>query len=187
VDQAGKFLDNKMMKIFSTIILIFITSCSVPNWYKPSGYRMFSQLPKGGTPGFNLGWYHGCESGLGTQFGGAIYEAFYAWKRDPDITSANPDIPKIRARYKKELKNVNWNNPAEVKKNFSDYNTIFWGAHYFCRQSVLGTLQSASMSAPMPGEDRYKPTAHSVTSIWRLNGRGDVRIGGGDAPQRSLW
>lgn len=43
---------------------------------------VFKNIPKDGTPGYKLGWIHGCESGLGTQFGGAIYQSFYTWKRD---------------------------------------------------------------------------------------------------------
>ena len=67
---------------------------------------IFRHAPKEGSPGFRLGWMHGCESGLGTQFGGAIYQSFYSWKRDVDIASSNPDYKKIKNRYKKELKDV---------------------------------------------------------------------------------
>lgn len=133
-------------------------------------------MPKGGTPGFRLGWIHGCESGLGSQFGGAIYMTFYTWKRDPDIASVDPNIPKIRARYKKELRDVNWDNPAEIKKNFSDYNTIFWGAHAFCRHSVLGVLYTADMEPPVPGQDRYVIGAHSIGNVFKTSKR-DVRLG----------
>ncbi len=168
------------MKIFFLCLAIILASCSVPNWYKPLGYRAFSRIPKGGTPGFNLGWNQGCESGLGTQFGGGIYQAFYTWNRDVDITSSNPDINKIRNRYKKELKDVNWDNLAEVKKNFSDYNSIFWGAHYFCRQFALGGMQASGANPTLPGEARFDPASanfQSIGSVWKLNGRGDVRIG----------
>lgn len=157
------------------ILVLFLGSCT-PNWYKPMGYRAFRHMPKGGSPGFELGWIHGCQSGLGSQFGGAVYMSFYTWSRDPDITSVNPNIPKIRERYKKELRKVNWDDITEVKKNFSDYNTIFWSAHIFCRHTVLGTLQSADMSPPLPSQTRYNPSAHSVGSIWKINGKGDTRI-----------
>lgn len=180
VVQQDNYLDNRRMKIFKPLLIVcsifFLASC-VPNWYKPQGYRAFRKMPKGGSPGFELGWIHGCQSGLGTQFGGAVYQSFYTWSRDPDISSATPDIPKIRERYKEELKKVNWNDPIEVKKNFSDYNSIFWGTHYFCRQMVLGTNQSADMSPPLPGETRWNPAAHGLGNIWKLNGRGDTRIG----------
>lgn len=157
--------------------LIIILSCSTPNWYKPMGYMIFSMMPKGGSPGFNLGWMHGCESGLGSQFGGAFYMTFYTWKRDPDITSSKPDINKIKQRYKKELKDINWNNDQEVKKNFADYNMVFWDAHYFCRQTVLGTLQTAGMNPALPGGVRYDPAAHSIGSIYKINAKGDARLG----------
>ncbi len=169
-----------MKNLFKLILLIALSSCSVANWYKPMGYRLFRTMPEGGTPGFELGWIHGCESGLGTQFGGGIYQSFYTWKRDPDITSSNPDIAKIRTRYKKELKKVNWDNLADVKKNFSDYNSIFWGAHYYCRQSVLGSMQASGANPTLPGEARLDPSSsnfQSVGSVWKLNGRGDTRIG----------
>ena len=106
---------------------------------------------------------------------------FYTWSRDIDIASSNPNVTAIRERYKKELKNVNWSNPKEVKKNFSDYNTIFWGAHAFCRHSALGLLQSAEMDPPLPGEDRYDPGKHSLSNVWRIHSKGDTRIsrGGG--------
>ncbi len=165
------------MKFFLTFIFLICSACSVPNWYKPMGYTLFKQMPKGGSPGYNLGWIHGCESGLGTQFGGSIYMSFYHWKRDVDIASSSPDIDKIRRRYKKELSKINWEDSSDVKKNLSDYNTIFWGAHAFCRHAAVGALQSAAMTPPLPGETRYDPMAHSLGNVWKLNARGDVRIG----------
>lgn len=165
-----------MKKILTIFLVLFLSNCSTPNWYKPYGYLLFRQMPKGGTPGFRLGWVHGCESGLGTQFAGAVYMSFYTWKRDPDIASIDPNIPKIRARYKKELRDVNWNNAAEVKKNFSDYNTIFWGAHAFCRHSALGVLHTADMEPPLPGDERYKMGAHSIGNVFKITKR-DVRLG----------
>jgi len=143
------------------------------------GYTIFKQMPKGGTPGYNLGWIHGCNSGAGTQFGGAIYISFYHWQRDPDITSSNPNIPLIRERYKKELADVNWNNLDDIKKNFSDYNMVFWDAHHFCRQTILGIIQTAGMNAPVPGKDRYDPAAHSIGNMWKIDGKGDTRWGKG--------
>jgi len=163
-------------KIFILFFALLATNCSTPNWYKPYGYKLFSQMPKNGTPGFKLGWVHGCESGLGSQFAGAFYMSFYTWKRDPDIASVDPNIPRIRTRYRKELKGVNWDNPAEVNKNFSDYNTIFWGAHIFCRHSALGILQSAAMAPPNPGDDRYNMGAHSVGNVFKITAR-DTRLG----------
>jgi hypothetical protein len=171
-----------IMKIILLLSFFLITSCSVPNWYKPQGYILFRQMPEGGSPGFNLGWIHGCESGLGSQFGGAIKMTFYTWSKDPDIASSNPDIPKIRKRYKKELKDINWDDIAEVKKNFSDYNTIFWGAHSFCRHSTLQIEQAAGYEPPLPGDERYDPGAHNLGTIWKLNGKGDTRIG-----SKGLW
>jgi hypothetical protein len=170
-------------KLFTIIIILFLSSCSFPaNWWKPDGYVLFRQMPKGGSPGYNLGWIHGCQSGLGSQFATAIYHTFYTWSRDPDITSVNPDIAKIKARYKKELKGVNWDNPAEVRKNFSDYNTIFWGAHAFCRHSALGILQAAAMTPKLPGEDRHTWDEHSLGNVYKINGKGDTRYGAG-----GLW
>ncbi len=165
-------------KYFLIILIIFLSSC-VANWYKPSGYKFFSQMPKGGSPGFELGWIHGCQSGLGTQFGAAIYMTFYTWSRDPDISSVNPDIPKIRARYKKELKGINWDDINDVKKNFSDYNTIFWNTHSFCRHSILGTMQSAGMTPKLAGQERFSPSEHNLGSVWKIDGKGDTRIGRG--------
>ena len=141
------------------------------------GYVLFRQLPKGGSPGFNLGWNHGCESGLGSQFAGALYMSFYTWKRDVDIAMSNPDIAKIRARYKKELKDINWDNIDDVKKNFNDYNTIFWGAHAFCRHSALGILQTADMTPSIPGDERFIVGKHNIGNMWKINGKGDSRIG----------
>lgn len=166
---------NKIIIIFT---LIFLNSC-VANWYKPMGYRVFKQMPKGGSPGFELGWIHGCQSGLGSQFGGSFYMSFYSWSRDPDISSSTPNIDVIRNRYKKELKKINWNNPEEIKKNFDDYNKIFWSAHIFCRHSILGTLQSAGMTPPLPSQQRYDPSAHNIGSIWKINGKGDTRFATG--------
>jgi hypothetical protein len=168
---------TKFLKIPLTFLLIFLTTSCVRNWYKPMGYVLFRQLPPGGSPGFNLGWNHGCESGLGSQFGGAFYMTFYTWKRDQDIAMSEPDIPKIRARYKSDLKDVKWEDINDVKKNFSDYNTIFWTAHTFCRHAVLGILQTANMHPKLPGEERFIPGEHNIGSMWKLNGKGDTRIG----------
>jgi hypothetical protein len=166
-------------KFFYLILsLSLLSACSTPNWYKPYGYFMFKQMPKNGTPGFKLGWLHGCESGLSTQFAGAFYMTFYSWKKDPDIASVDPNIDKIRKRYPKELKNVNWKSTAEVKKNFSDYNTIFWNAHAFCRHSALGLLYTADMAPPLPGEERYNMMAHSVGNVFKITAR-DTRVGSG--------
>ena len=161
------------------LITTFTISCA-PNWYKPMGQTLFSQMPKGGSPGYNLGWIHGCQSGLGSQFAGAFYMSFYSWSKDSDIASSNPNIAKIKTRYKKELKDVNWNDPADVKRNFSDYNTIFWGSHIFCRHSALGILQTAAMNPVLPGQERYDPMGHSLGNIWKINGKGDTRIGTGN-------
>lgn len=166
------------MRIFLVILLIFVSSCSVPNWWKPRGYLLFSMMPKGGSPGFELGWIHGCQSGAGSQFGGEFYKAFYTWSRDPDISSSKPNVAKIRAKYgDKELKDVKWDDPADVKRNFKDYNDVFWLVHFLCRQVVLGSLQMANMNPALPNEKRYVPGAHHLGSIYRLNGKGDTRWG----------
>ena len=186
VAQVGNFLDNKMKKIGAILAIFLLTNCA-PYWYKPMGYRIFRQMPKDGTPGYRLGWLQGCHSGLSTQFAGSFFITFYYWNRDVDITSSNPDFVKIRMRYKKELKDVNWDNKKEVLKNFSDYNTIFWTAHNFCRQQAHGTMQASNMTPSLPGEDRYDPAAHNLGSIWRINGRGDTRIGSAAAGAASMW
>ena len=161
---------------------LLITSCSTPNWYKPYGYMTFKRMPKGGSPGVQLGWIHGCQSGLGSQFGGGLFMYFYTWSRDPDITSVNPDINKIRRRYKKELVGVDWNNRDNINKNFGDYNTIFWNAHSFCHASILGVLQMAEMRPSLPGDDRYDPGYEPFGKVWSLHGKGDTRIG-----KSGLW
>lgn len=168
------------MRIYFFLILICFTASCSKYWYKPYG-RIFDNMPKGGSPGFNLGWEHGCYSGLGTQFGGSIYQSFYTWQKDVDIASANPSfdaINRVKTKYKKELAGVNWNDPADIKRNFSDYNTVFWNVHQFCRHSVLGILQISGMDPPNPAaNDRYLPGAHSVGNVWKINARGDTRIG----------
>ena len=139
-------------------------------------------MPKGGSPGFNLGWKHGCESGLGTQFGGAIYMTFYTWHKDVDIIKSvktPQDIDRIRRRYPNELASVNWNDPADAEKNFQHYKKIFWQAHSFCRQSVLGELQNAAMNPPIPGDDRYTFSNGAIGNIYKIDGRGDARWGNG--------
>ncbi|MBM3579342.1 MAG: hypothetical protein FJX34_01035 [Alphaproteobacteria bacterium] len=168
-------------------LFFLLTSCSTPNWWKPYGYTIFKKVPKDGSPGFQLGWIHGCQSGLGSQFGGGIYMYFYTWSRDPDIVSSSPDIDKIRRRYKKELAGVNWNNMADIKKNFSDYNTIFWPAHSFCHGAVLGILQTTDISGDagkgmiptISGNERYDPSQESFGRVWSLHGKGDTRWGTG--------
>lgn len=138
-------------------------------------------MPKG-SPGFELGWTHGCQSGLGTIFGGRIMMFFYTWSRDPQISLSNPtpkDIEEIRQRYPEELKGVNWNDPADVKRNFDNYNFIFWHGHMFCRQSILGRLQNADMAAPIPGDARVMFEKHDIGNVYKIDGRGDGRWGNG--------
>lgn len=166
------------MRIFALILLLIFTSCT-PNWYKPYGYRMFKKMPKGGSPGLELGWIHGCQSGLGTNFGGGIYMYFYTWSRDPDIASSNPDVERIKKRYKKELAKVNWSDPADVSRNFSDYNAIFFNAYGFCKASVLGTLQAAEIRPKLPGQDRFVLGEENIGAVWKLNGKGDARLAKG--------
>ena len=175
------------MKYFIIILTLLLQSCFwVPNWYKPQGYTIFRQMPKCGSPGFNLGWMHGCESGLGTQFGGKMYMTFYTWNKDPDISSNDPDIEKIRNRYPVKLQKVNWNDPKDVKRNLDDYKVIFWSAHIFCRHAAIGLLQTAGgfepstgFTPPVAGEVRYDPRDHSIGNVWKLHGKGDTRIGTG--------
>jgi hypothetical protein len=170
------------MRFLFLITLLIASSCSTPNWYKPYGYMMFKKIPKNGSPGLKLGWQHGCQSGLATNFGGGIYMYFYTWSRDIDIASSNPDIEKIKRRYKKELAKVNWDNPADVSKNLSDYNTIFWNSYGFCKASVLGILRTggAGMTPKLPGQARYVLGEEDIGSVWRLDGKGDARIGTGN-------
>lgn len=158
-------------------ILLFTSSCT-SYWYKPMGARVFKYKPKEGTPGFKLGWEHGCESGLATQFGNSFYMDFYQWKKDPQISMANPspnDVDMIRRRYGKEL-NINWNNPEEVRKNFSDYKNVFWVSHAFCRHTALGSQQAAGANPGLPGEGYlYDPGKWSVGNVWKMDAKGDTR------------
>ena len=167
-------------KIITVLSLIFISGC-VPYWYKPYG-RIFTHLPPGGSPGYRLGWNHGCESGLGTQFAGAVFMTFYTWHKDIDIVKSQPtqeDVDRVRKRYPKELAGVDWKNPASIKKNFSDYNTVFWGGHNYCRQAALGTLQNAGMNPQLPGEERVDFSKTSIGNVYKIDGRGDARWGNG--------
>jgi len=173
----SKFTFAHLKPLKSFLLLVIIASCNVPHWYKPYGYMTFKHLPKNGSPGFTLGWIHGCESGLGTQFGGAIYQTFYTWHRDVDITSSNPNVARVRARYSRELRGVNWNDPNDIKSNFSDYNKVFWKSHIFCRHSVLGILQTAGYTPNNPGESRFDFEKHGVGGVFSISGAGDSRIG----------
>ena len=165
----------KKIKFYYLFLFILISACG-PYWYKPYG-RLFTRVPKGGSPGFNLGWKHGCESGLATQFGGAFYMSFYSWRKDPDIVSSNPNINRIKDRYKEELKQINWNDIAEVNSNLKDYNSIFGMAYNYCRHSALGMLQTAGMNPTLASDDmRFNPGAHNLGSIYKIDGRGDSRF-----------
>ena len=165
------------MKIVNKIIIItlflFCSSCS-KFWYKPYG-KVFNLGPKKGSPGFKLGWEHGCISGLGSQFGGAVMMTFYTWTKDVQIAKrvqTPQDIEDIKNRYPQELKDINWNNPQEVTKNFNDYKTVFWNAHGYCHGMILGALQNATMNPTIPGQTRYVPGSDNLNSIYRIDGRG---------------
>lgn len=166
-----------MKKLKFLYLILILTSCSTNrHWYKPNGY-LFTMMPKGGSPGYNLGWIHGCQSGLGTQFAGSVGMTFYTWSRDVDIVSTKPNIKAVQERYKKELKDVNWNDSADIKRNFSDYNLVFFDAYNFCRQTALGTLRASVGNPPIPGDVRYDPSDSNVGDIWKIGGAYDSRIG----------
>ena len=170
-----------MLKKLLIISAIFLLSSCYPYWYKPYG-SIFKNLPKGGTPGFNLGWIHGCESGLGSDFGGNIFMTFYTWHKDVDIASFNltPDsIERVRKRYPKELAGVNWNDSGDITKNFRDYNSIFWAGHSFCHNAIIGQLTDASMNPAIPGDERVQFDRMSIGNVYKIDGRGDARLGNG--------
>ncbi len=169
-----------MKKIIILLITSFlITSCG-PYWYKPYG-KIFTHAPKDGTPGYRMGWMHGCESGLATQFGSAIMMTFYKWKKDPDLSIAKPDLNLIRKKYEDKW-DINWDDPKEIQNNIRHYKKIFWLGHIFCRHSVVGTYQTAkdsqgkSFDPPLAGEQRYKPQAHSLGNVYSFHGRGNMNL-----------
>ena len=163
----------RITKFITILISLFlISNCSHPNWNKPYGI-IFKQMPKGGTPGFELGWQHGCESGLATNFGGSFFMSFYKWKKDEDIISKTPDYQKIRAKYNWK---INWNDEGEIKRNLGDYKKVFWKSHKFCRHSAVGNHQNADFGGKyqpiMKDTRRYDPTKHSIMQPWTTQGRG---------------
>ena len=103
--------------------------------------------------------------------------AFYSWHKDPDIASSNPNLDKIKNRYKDELKNVNWNNFAEVSSNLRDYNSVFGLSYNYCRHSALGMLQTAGMSPTLASDNpRFDPGLHNLGSLYKIDGKGDSRF-----------
>jgi len=167
------------MKKILIITLLFITACG-PYWYKPYG-KIFKQAPKDGTVGYRMGWIHGCESGLATQFGSAFMMTFYKWKKDPDLSITKPDLNLVRKKYQNKW-NINWNDESEIKKNIRHYQKIFWIGHIFCRHSIVGTYQLAksahggNFDPPLPGEQRYNPSSHSLGNIYSFHGRGNANL-----------
>lgn len=136
------------MKLIRIILLILtlttLGSCK-SYYFKPMG-RIFDKIPQDGSPAFNLGWRHGCESGLATGFGGTIYKHFYKWKKDENMLD-NPE-----------------------------YNRVFWRAHIVCRHMVLGTLKLADMAPRLPGEQATSLGEHNIGSVYNLRPKyGDMR------------
>jgi len=165
-----------LKKIAILFALFFLTSCG-PYWYKPMG-KIFKQAPKApdqASYGFRLGWIHGCESGLATNFGGTFFMSFYKWKRDPDLIASNPDRYKLSRKYEDELP-LDWNNDREVEKNIYDYNNIFWTAHKYCRHYALGSLRMVDMEPDLPSAERFRLGSHNMTDMYRLDGFGDTRF-----------
>lgn len=163
-----------IVKVILIAIFLTLSSCG-PYWYKPMG-RIFKQAPKDGTPGYRLGWMHGCESGLATNFGGVFFMTFYKWKKDPDFAFTNIDKVKLQQRYKTELP-INWDNDYEVEKNIADYNAIFWRAHQYCRHRVLGSLKLAGFDPSLPGGgERVTLGNHSISDIYSFDNFGDSRF-----------
>ena len=102
---------------------------------------------------------------------------FYTWSRDVDIVSTKPNIKAVKERYPKDLKDVNWNDTADIKRHFSDYNLVFFDAYNFCRQTALGTLRASVGNPSIPGDARYNPSDANVGDIWKIGGAYDSRIG----------
>ena len=164
------------LKIINFLLILSLTSCG-PYWYKPMG-KIFKQAPKApeyGSYCYRLGWIHGCESGLATNFGGVFYMTFYDWKRDSDLLATNVDRELLKERYEEELP-IDWNNSDIVEKNMYDYNTIFWRAHLYCRHSALGSLKMVGFDPSLPGKgDRFMLGNHSASDLYRLDSFGDTR------------
>ncbi|MDA9817988.1 hypothetical protein N9C35_03010 [Flavobacteriaceae bacterium] len=165
-----------MKKLSVILVSLFLLSGCYPNWYKPYG-KIFRHMPEKGSPGFKLGWLHGCESGLGTQFGGAFMMTFYSWAKDPKISSYateekinpyDPQILSVKKKYGSKL-DINWDDPNEIKQNFYDYNTVFWRVHIFCRHATLQTLKGSGITPPLPNQQRYNPAAHSIMNVWKFD------------------
>lgn len=71
------------MKIVSCIVLcLFITGCSATSLLAPTPFAMGK--PEAGTPEFNLGWEHGCQTGLSTMTP-SYYKSFYTYKQEPSM------------------------------------------------------------------------------------------------------
>ena len=176
------FMSSYVMILKSVALILILTlfsSCGA-YWYKPMG-KIFNQAPKApeeASYGFRLGWMHGCESGLATNFGGVFFMTFYRWSRDADLLAQPLNKSKLSRRYKKEMP-IDWNNDLEVNKNVSDYNTIFWRGHLYCRHYALGSLRMVGFDPTLPGGkgkgDRFMLGNHSVTDLYRLDGFGDTR------------
>tara|TARA_Y100000389_G_scaffold38523_1_gene32893 strand:+ start:786 stop:1301 length:516 start_codon:yes stop_codon:yes gene_type:complete len=165
-----------LKKIILIFTLILLSSCG-PYWYKPMG-KIFKQAPKApkeASYGFRLGWIHGCESGLATNFAGVFFMTFYEWKKDHDLLAQPLDKVKLSKRYRKELP-IDWNNDREVNKNITDYNTIFWRVHQYCRHYALGSLRMVGFNPSLPGKgNRFMLGDHSIKDLYRLDGFGDTR------------
>ena len=165
------------MKIKTILIILFLllstTSCGY-YWYKPYG-QLFSTMPKGGSPGFILGWRHGCESGMATNFGTGIYTSIYRWRKDPLFMVSNPDIGAIHKKYAKELRGVNWNDPNDVNNNIKDYKTFFIPAYNYCRHTLLGTEQMAGMTPTLAGQNRFNLDGVGFQNVFKMDGAGDAR------------
>ena len=97
------------------ILLFFITSCN-KYWYKPASY-VLNNGPKKGSPGYLLGWNHGCQSGMATNFGGPLFLWLWDYKKDADLVRHDRDLEKLRVKYEKELP-INWDDPEEVAKKY---------------------------------------------------------------------
>lgn len=110
------------------------------NLLRPGG-KVFTHMPKSGTPAYKRGWTDGCESGMSI-FGHSFHKDFYEFRKDYRF-------------YGKEFGNAKdlFNGHKITDEEKKEYQVAWSSAYSFCKHYTLSTQKGGiGMMPHIPGQ-----------------------------------